>query len=117
MEACGDGTEGVHQNAAWVRAVNLGGEVGKVRSVRLRVDMINIYKIMRGGDMGDCRKPIPISDRTRIWFRTKRFEGEMRKTFFIQRMVSTWNALSDSMVEVGCEMNTDMEGRKPSTKR
>ena len=71
---------------------------------RLRGDLIETYKILKGLDKLDAGRLFPMlgESRTRghsLRIRGNSFRTEMRKTFFTQRVVSLWNSLPQKVVE------------------
>eukprot|EP00061_Rhincodon_typus_P011629 g36796.t1 len=71
---------------------------------RLRGDIVEIYKIMRGMDKvnSQCRFPRVGEFKTRghrFKVRGKRYERDLRGNFFMQRMVLMWNESLEEMVE------------------
>ena len=71
---------------------------------RLRGDLIETYKILKGLDRLDAGRLFPMlgNSRTRghsLRIRGKSFRTEMRRSFFTQRVVSLWNSLPQKVVE------------------
>ena len=71
---------------------------------RLRGDLIEVYKIMRGMDRVDSQKLFPRAEESitrghRFKVRGARFKGDVRGKFFTQRVVGAWNLLSGEVVE------------------
>ena len=71
---------------------------------KLRGDLIETYKILKGLDKLDAGRLFPMlgESRTRghsLRIRGNSFRTEMRKTFFTQRVVSLWNSLPQKVVE------------------
>ena len=65
---------------------------------RLRGDLIEVHKIMRGMDRVDSQKLFPrvkesITRGHRFKIQGARFKGDDRGKFFTQRMVGAWNLL------------------------
>ena len=73
---------------------------------RLSVDLIEVYKIMRGTDQLDSQYLFPkVEESKSRWHRFK-VRGEnyisiQRGIFFTQRMVRVWNKLPQVVVEAG----------------
>ena len=70
---------------------------------RLRGDLIEVYKIMRGMDRVDSQKLFPrveesITGGHRFKVRGARFKGDVRGKFFTQRVVGAWNSLPGEIV-------------------
>ena len=72
---------------------------------RLRGDMIEVYKIMKGMDRVNSERLLPRLDtNTRghhLRVRGERYNLEVRRRFFTQRVVGVWNALPSRVVEAG----------------
>ncbi|PLS49478.1 hypothetical protein CYV29_15670, partial [Carnobacterium maltaromaticum] len=73
---------------------------------RLRGDLIEVYKIMRGIDRVDSKRLFPrvgVSITRGHEFKVKgeKFRGDMRGKFFTQRVVGAWNALPAEVVDAG----------------
>ena len=73
---------------------------------RLRGDLIEVYKIMKGIDRVNGGKLFPLleMDRTRghgLRVRGARYKTNVRGQFFTQRVVGMWNALPSKVVEAG----------------
>ena len=73
---------------------------------RLRGDLIEVYKIMRGIDRVNGGKLFPPLEMDRTRGHGLRVRGAMYKTnirgqFFTQRVVGVWNALPSKVVEAG----------------
>ena len=70
---------------------------------RLRGDLIETYKILKGLDKLDAGRLFPMLGESRTRGHSLRirnsFRTEMRKTFFTQRVVSLWNSLPQKVVE------------------
>ena len=71
---------------------------------RLRGDLIETYKILKGLDRLDAGRLFPMLGRSRtrghsLRIRGKSFRTEMRRTFFTQRVVGLWNSLPQRVVE------------------
>ena len=71
---------------------------------RLRGDLIEVYKIMKGIDRVNRGKLFPIIEtrRTRghgLKVRGERYNTDIRGRFFTQRVVGVWNALPSKVVE------------------
>ena len=71
---------------------------------RLRGDLIETYKILKGLDRLDAGRLFPMLGKSRtrghsLRIRGKSFRTEMRKTFFTQRVVNLWNSLPQKVVE------------------
>ena len=73
---------------------------------RLRGDLIEVYKIMRGTDQLDSQYLFPkvVESKTRghrFKVRGERYKSVQRGNFFTQRVVSVWNKLPEVVVEAG----------------
>ena len=73
---------------------------------RLRGDLIEIYKIMRGIDKVDSQYLFPKVGESktrghRFKVRGKRYKSVQRGNFFTQRVVCVWNKLPEVVVEAG----------------
>jgi len=73
---------------------------------RLRGDMVEVYKIMRGMDWVNRKQLFPLVEGSitrgkRVRVRGRRFRRNLRQTHFTQRVVGIWNALSGKVVEAG----------------
>ena len=71
---------------------------------RLRGDLIETYKILKGLERLDAGRLFPMlgESRTRghsLRIRGRPFRMEMRKNFFSQRVVNLWNSLPQKAVE------------------
>ena len=71
---------------------------------RLRGDLIETYKILKGLDRLDAGRLFPMLGRSRtrghsLRIRGKSFRTEMRRNFFTQRVVGLWNSLPQRVVE------------------
>lgn len=71
---------------------------------RMRGDLIETYKIVRGLDRVDAPRMFPMIGETRTRGHSCRIRGgsfktEMRKNFFTQRVVNLWNSLPQGAVE------------------
>ena len=71
---------------------------------RMRGDLIETYKIMKGIDRIDAGRLFPLvgESRTRghsLKIRGSRFRTELRRNFFTQRVVNLWNSLPSETVE------------------
>ena len=71
---------------------------------RMRGDMIEVYKILRGIDRVDNqhlfpRAPLLCTRGHGFKVRGGKFKGDIRGKFFTQRVVGAWNALPESVVE------------------
>ena len=70
---------------------------------RVRGDLIEVFKIIKGFDRVDCSKffTIKSNSRTRghsFKIEKRRSRLEIRRNFFSQRIVNKWNSLPDSVV-------------------
>jgi len=80
---------------------------------RIRGDLIQVFKIMKGIDKIDYKKffEVSTSGRTRghsLKLLKKRSNGELRRNFFSQRVVDVWNGLPQYVVDadsVNCFKN------------
>ena len=73
---------------------------------RLRGDLVEVYKIMRGIDQLDNQYLFlkigeSKTEGYRFKVRGERYKSVQRGNFFTQRVVSVWNKLSEVVVEVG----------------
>ena len=73
---------------------------------RLRGDLIEVYKIMRGIDQLDSQDHFPkVGESKTIGHRFKvrgeRYKSAQRGNFFTQRVTSVWNKLPEIVVEAG----------------
>ncbi|XP_062906374.1 uncharacterized protein LOC134347835 [Mobula hypostoma] len=74
---------------------------------RLRGNLIEVFKIVRGIDRVDVDRLFPlrvVEIQTRgheLRVRGQKFRGNMRRNFFTQRVVAVWNELPAEVVEVG----------------
>jgi len=71
---------------------------------RMRGDLIETYKIMKGIDKIEAGKLFPLAGETRtrghsLKIRGSRFRTELRRNFFTQRVVNLWNSLPSEAVE------------------
>ena len=71
---------------------------------RMRGDMIEVYKILRGIDRVDSqclfpRAPLLSTRGHGFKVRGGKFKGDIGGRFFTQRVVGAWNALPESVVE------------------
>ncbi|XP_055490631.1 uncharacterized protein LOC129696607 [Leucoraja erinacea] len=71
---------------------------------RLRRDLIETYKILKGLDRLDAGRLFPMLGKSRtrghsLRIRGKSFKTEMRRIFFTQRVVNLWNSLPQRVVE------------------
>ena len=71
---------------------------------RLRGDLIEVYKIMKGIDRVNSWKLFPRSEMTntkghKFKVRGAMFNTDMWGTYFTQRVVGAWNALPSKVVE------------------
>ena len=71
---------------------------------RMRGDLIETYKIMKGIDKIEARELFPLAGETRprghgLKIRGSRFRTELRRNFFTQRVVNVWNSLPSEAVE------------------
>ena len=70
---------------------------------RMRGDLIETYRIMKGLDRVDVMKMFPLVGETRIRGHSLRVKGqpfgtEMRRNFFSQRATTPWNSLPQKTV-------------------
>ena len=77
---------------------------------RLRGDLIEVYKIMRGTDQLDSQYIFPKVGESktrghRFKVRGERYKRVQRGNFFTQRVVSVWNKLPEVVVEAGTILN------------
>ena len=77
---------------------------------RMRGDLIETYKIIKGLDTSEAGNMFPMlgESRTRghsLRIRGRLFRTEMRKNFFSQRVVNLWNSLPQRAVEAN-SLNT-----------
>ena len=69
---------------------------------RLRGDLIEVYKIIRGIDQLDSQYLGESKTRGhRFKVRGERYKSVQRSNFFTQRVVSVWNKLAETIVEAG----------------
>ena len=74
---------------------------------RLRGDLIEVFKMMKGIDRVDVDKLFPLrvgKIQTRghdMRIKGQKFRGNMRGNFFTQRVVAVWNDLPAEVVEAG----------------
>jgi len=66
---------------------------------RIRGNLIETYKIMKGIDKIEARRLFPLAGETRtrghsLKLRGSRFRTEFRRNFFARRVVNLWNPLS-----------------------
>ena len=71
---------------------------------RMRGDLIETYRILRGLDRMDVERMFPLVGKTRTRGHNLRLKGrscktEMRRNFFSQRVVNLWNSLPQKAVE------------------
>ena len=71
---------------------------------RLRGDLIETYKIMKGLDRLEAARLFPLTTETRtrghsLKIRGSQFRTELRRNFFSQRVVNLWNSLPNEAVE------------------
>ena len=71
---------------------------------RMREDLIETYKIMKGIDKLEAGRLFPLEGEIRTWghglkIRGSRFRTELRRNFFTQRVVNLWNSLPREAVE------------------
>ena len=71
---------------------------------RLRGDLIETYKILKGLDRLDAGRLFPMLGKSRtrghsLKIRGKSYRTEMRTFFFTQRVVNLWNSLPQKVVE------------------
>ena len=70
----------------------------------MRENLIETYQIMKGLDKIEAGKLFPLSGETRtrghsLKIRESKFRTELRRNFFIQRVVNLWNSLPSETVE------------------
>ena len=73
---------------------------------RLRGDLMEVYKIMRGTDQLDSQYLFPKVGESktrehRFKVRGERYKRVQKGNFFTQRVVSVWNKLSELVVKAG----------------
>ena len=71
---------------------------------RLRNDLIEVYKMMRGTDQLDSQYLFPKVGESKIRefkVRGERYRSVQRGNYFTQRVVSVWNKLPEVVVEAG----------------
>ena len=71
---------------------------------RMRGDLTELYKIMRGIDRMNTHGLFPREGELKTRghrFRGERFKRVLRDNFFTQRVVHIWNELPEKVVEVG----------------
>jgi len=73
---------------------------------RVRGDLIEVFKIMKGYDRIDYRKFFEVSSVTKtrghsLKLAKKHSNGEQRKQFFSQRVINIWNGLPQYVVDAG----------------
>ena len=71
---------------------------------RIRGDLIEVYKMMRGIDRVDSQRLFPRAEMVatrghRFKVLGSRYSGDVSGKFFTQRVVSVWNGLPAKMVE------------------
>ena len=71
---------------------------------RLRGDLMETYKMMRGLDRVEVERFFPLSKEVRtrghsLKIKGGRFRTELRRNFFSQRVVNLWNSLPTEVVE------------------
>ena len=74
---------------------------------RLKSDLIEVFKIMRGMNRVDREQLFPLVEGPvtrghRFKVRAGGLVGDVRENFFTQRVVMVWNALPGKMVEASC---------------
>jgi len=75
---------------------------------RLRGDLIEVYKIMRGMDRVDSQKLFPRVEESVT--RGHRFKGDVRGRFFTQRVAGAWNSLPGDVVAFKGRLDKSMNG-------
>ena len=71
---------------------------------RMRGDLIEVYKMLRGIDRVDSQRIFPRAGMVatrghRFKVLGNRYRGDVRGTFFTQRVVGAWNGLPATVVE------------------
>ena len=71
---------------------------------RMRGDLIETCKIMKGVDKIEAGKLFPLAGETRtrghsLKIKQSKFRTELRRNFFTQRVVNLWNSLPSEAVE------------------
>ena len=71
---------------------------------RMRGDLIETYRILRGLDRMEVERMFPLVGKTRtrghnLRLKGRSFKTEMRRNFFSQRVVNLWNSLPQKAVE------------------
>ena len=71
---------------------------------KMRGDLRETYKIMKGIDKIETGKLFPLAGETRtrghgLKIRGNRFRTELRQNFFTQRVVNLWNSMPSEAIE------------------